>query len=263
MLKYILLCCLVVASGASFAQNRQLFERQLFIQQDDTLPCRILSPLNFNDKKKYPLIIFMHGSGERGNDNEAQLTWGADLFLDSANRVKFPAFVVFPQCAKDSGWSLTQRNQNKDAKDSLGFVFGTEGAPRQPLQLLMNFIDTLIKNGRVDPSRVYVGGLSMGGFGTYEILWRRPDLFAAAFPICGGGNQTAVKNYAKGLPIWIFHGSEDPAVPVANSRLMYSVLQASKAKVKYTEYPGVGHDSWKNAFAEPELLPWLFSQKKK
>ena len=88
-------------------------------------------------------------------------------------------------------------------------------------------------------------------------------MFAAAFPICGGGSVNGAKNYAKQLPIWIFHGSEDPAVPVANSRLMYSVLQKEKAKVKYTEYPGVGHDSWKNAFAEPELLPWLFSQKKK
>lgn len=102
----------------------------------------------------------------------------------------------------------------------------------------------------------------MGGMGTFEILWRKPGFFAAAFPICGAGDPGQVSLYASKFPIWVFHGDKDPAVPVANSRLMVGALQAAKAKVKYTEYPGVGHDSWKNAFAEPELLAWLFKQKK-
>jgi len=259
MKKQFLLPLLLIAFTQGFSQDRKLYERQFFIQGQDTLPCRILSPLNFSDKKKYPLIIFMHGSGERGNDNEAQLTWGADLFLDSMNRVKYPAFVVFPQCPKDSSWSLVRRNP---VPDSLGFLFDMDAPAKKPLQLLLNFIDTLVKSGRVDPNRIYVGGLSMGGFGTYEILWRRPDLFAAAFPICGGGNPNGPKLYAKKLPVWIFHGSADASVPVSNSRMMYAVLKSVKANVKYTEYPGVGHDSWKNAFAEPDLLPWIFNQKK-
>jgi len=128
--------------------------------------------------------------------------------------------------------------------------------------MVMNFIDTLVKAGNVDSRRIYVGGLSMGGFGTFEILWRRPQLFAAAFPICGGGNPVGVNLYGKKFPIWVFHGAADDVVPVANSRIMVDALKTAGAKVKYTEYPGVKHDSWKNAFAEPELLPWLFAKKR-
>lgn len=241
--------------------DRDLFEHQLFIQDDDTLPCRILSPIHFSTGQKYPLFVFLHGSGERGNDNEAQLTWGADLFLDSANREKYPAIVVFPQCAADSSWSTRVR---KKTADSLGnHQFPMHSQPTRPMQLVMNFIDTLISSGIVDVNRVYIGGLSMGGFGTFEILWRRPQLFAAAIAICGGGNPTSVKIYGSNFPIWVFHGADDSVVPVNSSRVMVEALKEAKAKVKYTEYPGVGHDSWKNAFAEPDLLPWIFEQKKK
>ncbi|MBS1751731.1 MAG: prolyl oligopeptidase family serine peptidase [Bacteroidetes bacterium] len=243
------------------AQNSgpDLYERQFFIEGNDTLNCRILSPLHFSSEKKYPLIIVLHGSGERGNDNEAQLKWGSELFLDSAVREKYPAIVVFPQCPKDSSWSVRLRNFKKDSSIN---NFPMNVSPTRPLQLVMNFIDTLISNGMVDPKRIYIGGLSMGGFGTFEILWRRPKLFAAAFPICGGGNPESVKIYGRKFPIWVFHGTDDNAVPVTYSRTMVDELKAVGAKVKYTEYPGVGHNSWINAFAEPDLLPWLFRQKK-
>ena len=127
----------------------------------------------------------------------------------------------------------------------------------------MNFIDTLVKSGNVDKERIYVGGLSLGAFGTFEILWRRPDLFAAAVAICGGGNVQQISLYSKRLPIWVFHGDKDAVVPVSNSRLMVSTLEIYGAKVKYTEYPGVNHDSWNNAFIEHDLLSWLFSQRKR
>jgi predicted peptidase len=237
-----------------------LFERQLFLQGSDTLPCRILSPLHFSAGKKYPLIVFLHGSGERGNDNEAQLKWGDSLFLDSANREKFPAIVVFPQCPTDSSWSV--RVKNKPADSSGTYQFPMNIPPTRPLQMVMNFIDTLVNSGIVDPRRIYIGGLSMGGFGTFEILWRRPGLFAAAFPICGGGNPAGAKLYGKHFPIWVFHGTDDDVVPVANSRNMVNALKGAGAKVKYTEYPGIKHNSWINAFAEPTLLPWLFEQKR-
>lgn len=241
--------------------DRDLFEHQLFIQNGDTLPCRILSPIHFSTGEKYPLFIFLHGAGERGNDNEAQLTWGADLFLDSANRENYPAIVVFPQCAADSSWSARVR---KKTADSVGnYRFPMQSEPTRPLELVMNFIDTLISSGIVDVKRIYVGGLSMGGFGTFEILWRRPQLFAAAIAICGGGNPAGAKIYGKNFPIWVFHGAEDPVVPVNSSRIMVEALKEAKARVKYTEYPGVQHDSWKNAFAEADLLPWIFEQKKK
>jgi predicted peptidase len=242
-------------------QDFGLYEKQLFINGTDTLRCRILTPLNFTSGKKYPLVVFLHGASERGSDNEKQLIWGGKLFLDSANRVKFPAIVVFPQCPSDSTWSnLTRGN----VTDSLGgFTFNADRPIRKPMELVLNFIDTLVKNGNVEKERIYIGGLSLGGFGTFEILWRRPDLFAAAFPICGGGMPGQVKLYTEKLPIWVFHGDKDPVVPVSNSRIMVNALNQHKARVKYTEYPGVGHDSWNNAFAEPELLPWLFAQKRR
>ena len=100
----------------------------------------------------------------------------------------------------------------------------------------------------------------MGGMGTFELLWRKPNFFAAAFPICGGGNTSSASIYGKDFPIWIFHGDKDPVVDVNDSRQMVEALKTAGAKVKYTEYPGVKHDSWKKAFAEPQLIAWLFSQ---
>ncbi|HRN57582.1 MAG TPA: prolyl oligopeptidase family serine peptidase, partial [Agriterribacter sp.] len=193
-------------------------------------------------------------------DNEAQLKWGGDLFLDSANREKFPAIVVFPQCAADSSWSVRVRNKSADSAGI--FQFPMQVPPTRPLQLVMSFIDTLLNSGIVDPRQVYIGGLSMGGFGTFEMLWRKPGLFAAAIPICGGGNPAGAKLYGKHFPVWVFHGTDDDVVPVANSRNMVNALKEAGAKVKYTEYPGVKHNSSINAFAEPTLLPWLFEQKR-
>lgn len=241
-------------------QAPSLYEKQLFVLNGDTLRCRILTPLGFSPQKKYPLVIFLHGSGERGSDNELQLTWGADLFADSLNRVKYQSVVIFPQCPLNDSWS---NNRRTGANDSLGgFTADTAARMKKPMELLMHFIDTLVAHGGIDPRRIYLGGLSMGGFGAFEALWRRPDLFAAAFPICGGGAPGKASVYAKALPIWIFHGDADPVVPVSLSRQMRDALQKTTANIRYTEYPGVGHDSWKNAFQEKELLPWLFSQQK-
>ncbi len=128
--------------------------------------------------------------------------------------------------------------------------------------MVSQLLDSLVATGTVDKKKVYIGGLSMGGMGTFELLWRKPNFFAAAFPICGGGDPQKVTVYGKKFPIWIFHGDKDQSVLVSNSRLMYNELKAARAKVKYTEYPGVGHNSWDNAFKEPELLPWLFSQRR-
>ncbi|MFN5937286.1 MAG: prolyl oligopeptidase family serine peptidase, partial [Sphingobacteriales bacterium] len=170
--------------------------------------------------------------------------------------------VVFPQCPENMWWSPLKRGV--DQKDSLGNFRVQSSQPiTKPLQQVLNFIDTLIAAGRVDPKRVYVGGLSMGGMGTFDLITRRPNLVAAAFPICGAGDPTMINKCRKTLPLWIFHGADDTVVPVAQSRLMVNLLKEQIPPVKYSEYPGVGHDSWKNAFAEPGLLPWLFAQRKK
>lgn len=243
---------------ATSGQDNNLFEKQLFISGNDTLPCRILTPVDFKIGKKYPLVVFLHGAGERGNDNEAQLIWGANLFLDSLRRAKYPAIVVFPQCPVNDKWAEYTKNASHD---STGYEYRTDAPIRKPLKLVSDFIDTLLASGAVDRSRVYLGGLSMGGFGTYELLWRRPEIFAAAFPICGAANPAKVSAFKKNLPIWLFHGDKDNVIFVANSRLVYGLLKKSNPNARYTEYPGVGHDSWKNAFTEAELFPWLFAQR--
>lgn len=249
---------LFILSLSASSQDLSLFEKQLYVDGADTLPCRILTPVNFREGQKYPLVVFLHGAGERGSDNQKQLTWGAGLFLDSLNRAKFPAIVVMPQCPANSYWAVVSRG----LKDSLTFAVNSDTLPNTPMRLVLKFIDELSKSGRVDTRRIYIGGLSMGGMGTFDALARRPDLFAAAFPICGAGDPRMVKKYRKGLPIWVFHGDADEVVPVSNSRLMVHELKKVKARVKYTEYPGVRHNSWTPAFAEKDLLPWLFAQRK-
>lgn len=257
--KIIAVLFLLIAVVFVSAQDKSLYLKKQFALDGDTLPYRILYPQNYDANKKYPLVLFLHGSAERGKDNERQLMWGASLFLDSGNRKKFPAIVVFPQCPANSFWNAVTFTK---FDDSLRFNFPATKTPIKPMQMLLALTDDLAKSSNVDTSRIYVGGLSMGGFATYDILWRKPHFFAAAFPICGGGNPDQVNLYADKFPIWIFHGSIDPIVPVADSRLMYKTLKAAGADVQYTEYPGVKHDSYKKALAEPDLLPWLFGQKK-
>lgn len=257
---YSIIALLIVSS--SYSQDTSLFKRQVFVKDSDTLRYRILYPSRYDVNKKYPLVLFLHGAGERGNDNEKQLIHGAKLFLDSMNRLRFPAFVVFPQCPENSYWANIKREAPAGA-DSLGkFSFVSNTSPSKPLSLTMQLVDSLAETPQVDTSRIYIGGLSMGGMGTFEMLWRKPDFFAAALPICGGGDPQKVTTYAKNFPVWVFHGAADNVVPVGNSRLMVNRLKAAGANVKYTEYPGVGHDSWTNAFAEPSLLTWLFDQEK-
>ena len=219
-------------------------------------------PLNYDTHKKYPLVLFLHGSGERGSNNESQLIHGSKLFADQANREKYPAIVIFPQCPLNDFWANIKRGKSRVDSSKLVFEFPTDVPMGKSLSLVSQLLDSFVTTGTVNKRRIYVGGLSMGGMGTFEILWRKPGFFAAAIPICGGGNETKVKDYGKKFPIWVFHGDADPTVDVSHSRKMVAALKAAKAKVKYTEYPGVGHDSWTNAFAEPNLLQWLFDQKK-
>lgn len=244
---------------AAQGQSLDDFQKQKFTHGNDTLLYRIQYPLNNVSSKKYPLVIVLHGSGERGDDNTAQLKWGGDLFANQANREKFPAIVVFPQCPSDDSWA---RVGGRNADSSQRFTFLSNEQIGKPLELVLELVESLVASGKVDNKRIYIGGLSMGGFGTFEALWRKPKLFAAAFPICGGGDTTKVDAYAKKFPIHVFHGSIDPVVGVNYSRSMVAALEKAGANVEYKEYPGVGHDSWKNAFVEPDLLPWLFAQKK-
>ncbi|WP_126247023.1 carboxylesterase family protein [Chitinophaga rhizosphaerae] len=250
----LLICCPLFAGA-------QGYEARWFTRGAETLPYRFLPPAGYNAGKTYPLIIFMHGIGERGADNEKQLVNGGPFFGNDSIRQQFPAFVVFPQCADNATWAPMMVTQ--DSTGDRIFNFPTSLPPTAPSRLLYQLIDSLLASGSVDAKRVYVGGLSMGGMGTFDMLSRFPRRFAAAFPICGAGNEKLAKRYAKNTALWIFHGADDNVVPPTSSRKFYEMLKEKGADVKYTEYPGVGHNSWDNAFADPELLPWLFSHRLK
>jgi predicted peptidase len=243
----------------TFAQNNAAFDRGTYILKKDTLPYRILFPKDFDPDKKYPLVLFLHGAGERGSDNEAQLAHGASLFLNDTIRDKYPAIVVFPQCPKNSYWSNVIIDTMAKGQRAFGFQQG--GDPTRAMVSLLGLIKDLLEKPYVDTRRVYVGGLSMGGMGTFELLRRKPKLFAAAIAICGGDNTANAKIYAKKVPVWIFHGEKDDVVPVEHSEVMVQAIKDAGGDPKFTLYPNDKHNSWDDAFKEPQLIPWLFSHR--
>lgn len=212
------------------------------------LPYRFYQPEIEGKEKKYPLVVFFHGLGERGKDNRTQFKrfdplpfWGTH-----------PCYIVAPQCPDKSLWV--------DAK------FGElshhmQQNPTWPMKLSIDLLMEVIANKNVDASRVYVTGLSMGGYATWEILQRKGKLFAAAMPVCGGGDLNYVDEMLS-TSLWVFHGEVDATVPVERSRNMVDSIRESGGNVKYTEYPGVDHDSWSSTYQNQEVWDWLFRQKK-
>lgn len=223
-----------------------------------TLPYQVMFPENYDETKTYPLFIFLHGAGERGNDNQKQLTHGKQFLIDNFQS-EYPAIVIAPQCPAESYWANVSRSV---IGDKMTLTFGLSDEPTQPMTTLMALINYWLSSGKVDKERVYAGGLSMGGMGTLELLWRMPHTFVAAFPICGGGDLNKLPLYARSAAVWLYHGAADSVVPVQNSRDIYKLLKESGCDVQYTEYEGVNHNSWDNVFQEKELVPWLFKHKK-
>lgn len=252
------LVMLILASANITAQSFDAYEKHRLIKNNDTLPYRLLLPEGYNPAKKYPLIIFLHGSGERGNDNEKQLTHGAALFLKAENRKKYPAIIVFPQCSQRSFWSNVKIT---GAGRDRSFDFQTGGEPTFPMLLLTELVASLRGKYQVNQHKIYVMGLSMGGMGTFELVNRMPETFAAAIPICGGANPKIAPNL-RGTDWWVFHGGKDDVVLPLYSEQMVTAMKRSKVKVKYTLFPEANHNSWDPAFATANLLPWLFKQKR-
>ena len=218
----------------------------------DKLPYRIMFPDGFNPKAEtqYPVILFLHGAGERGNDNESQLIHIAPKFLEP--NFKNKAIIVFPQCPKGGYWANIEKRWSK---------INSKTAPTPSMANVIELMNELTSNTFVDKTRIYVGGLSMGGFGTFDLMSRKPEMFAAAIAICGGADLDLVENY-KDIPIQIFHGAKDPVVPVELSREVHEVLKSMDGNSTYIEYPDGGHLVWDQAFQESDLLPWLFKQQK-
>jgi len=219
----------------------------------DTLNYRQLSP-DYDTMRKYPLVVFLHGSGERGNDNESQLKWGVMNFATDQSMILHPAFVIAPQCPLNMGWSNYSYGNND-------FEMHLQPTPAKPMELLIGLIHQLIKTLPIDTNRIYITGVSMGGYGTYDAIERYPGLFAAAVPVCGAGDTSKAATIAH-IPIWIFLGAEDAAVNPLYSFDMLQALIKAGAHPGFTQYPEVGHFSWLGAYIDPLMIEWLFRQHK-
>ena len=241
--------------GVAYGQTA--FEKKVYVTASkDSLNYRLLRPEVEQEGEKYPLVLFLHGAGERGSDNEKQLFHGSQMWLNPVNRENYPAFVLFPQCPESGYWAYTDRPVSFEPDQMPSDV------PLSPVfRTLKELIDTYLVMPQVDKQRVYVIGLSMGAMGTYDMAIRYPEIFAAAIPICGTVNPTRL-SAAKDVKFRIFHGDADTVVPVSGSRQAYKALKAAGADVEYIEFPGVTHGSWNPAFTQPDFMSWLFSQKK-
>lgn len=213
---------------------------------------RLLTPHAYDPQLKYPLVLFLHGAGERGDDNVRQLVHGMNEFASDENRAKYPCFVMAPQCPREQKWVEVDWSAR-------GHAMPAEAA--EPLRLALAAIAALETEFSIDPARIYVTGLSMGGYGTWDAVARYPGRFAAAAPICGGGDPAQAPKFAA-LPLWAFHGGKDGVVKPERSREMIAALQAAGGSPKYTEYPDAGHDSWTATYRNPEFLAWLFAQRR-
>lgn len=201
-------------------------------------PYVVFVPHNYDGTKEYPVILFLHGAGETKGGSKQPVEVGIGPAIKKREK-DFPCITVIPQSEK-----RTWKAESDDGKRAIAIL------------------DAVMKDYKCDPKRQYLTGLSMGGFGTWSNAAAYPDRWAAIVPICGGGNPADAAKI-KDIPCWCFHGDADTAVKVDLSRTMIDALKKAGGKPKYTEYPGVGHNSWDAAYGDKELVPWLLEQKKK
>lgn len=220
------------------------FESKYYASNDgDTLMYRLMKPLNYDPKKDYPMVVCLpYACAE---DNVRQI-WGcppAQWLSQEENRKKYPAFLFVPRCPKGTGW---------------GAVANTPSIEK----LALEAIASLVKEPQIDEKRVYVTGISRGGYGSWHFIGTHPELFAAAVPICGGDEPVLGKKMVD-VAVWAFHGAKDRNVPVTGSRDLIASIRNSGGNPRYTEFPDLEHDIWEKVKATPGLLDWLFNQKQK
>ena len=245
-----LLSLFSLTSAARAADPKEVFEAKVFEGFAGKLPYRLMKPKDYDAGKKYPLVLFLHGAGERGEDNTVQLVHGMADFASEENRAKYPCFVLAPQCPAGKKWAEVDWSASTHKQPE---------KPSDPAQNTLELMDVLAKDFSIDPTRLYITGLSMGGYGTWDLISRFPEKFAAAAPVCGGGDETQAERLIK-IPIWAFHGDKDTAVKPERSRNMIAAIKKAGGEPRYTEYAGVGHNSWVKAYHDPELMSWLFAQ---
>jgi len=240
-------------ANEAFSQT-PIFSHERYISEaGDTLNYRMLYP-DWDTLRKYPLVIFLHGSGERGSDNEYQLKFGIMDLAQTKISAMYPAFIIAPQCPQNMRWANNSEN-------NVTHQIHVLPSPSEPMKLLIELIQKLKKDLPVDTNRIYITGLSMGGYGTYDAIERYPNLFAAAVPVCGGGDTSKATSIAH-IPVWIFHGAEDPIVSPLYSLNMLLALTGAGAHPGFTQYPEVGHFANKGAYTDMQMIAWLFKQHK-
>ncbi len=245
--------CILLAASTAHAKKRETgFLDRTVVVNGTSYKYQVYVPADWSSKKKWPIILFLHGAGERADDGMFQTQVGIGRAIRE-HRDRFPAIVVLPQCRKDHWWAQFPMDDQAIAA-----------------------LDAASKEFHGDSNRAYLTGLSMGGYGTWHLAAKYPGRFAAIVPICGGvlmpdaariqpaedvsPYAEAAKKVGGKTPTWIFHGADDPVVPVTESRKMNDAMKTLGGDVRYTEYPGVGHDSWVKAYDEADLFTWMFSK---
>ena len=220
--------------------------------RDETFHYRLLKPTQLEPGKKYPLVLFLHGAGERGADNVSQLQYLPEQMATEPWRSQFPCFLIAPQCRKDKRWvEVPWDARHSSSQIELG----------DQMRVVLMILDAIEKEFPIDPQRVMLTGLSMGGYGSWDLATRFPERFSAVAPVCGGGDEKTAARLAH-TPLWAWHGDADKAVPVERSRTMIAAVRAAGGAPKYSELPGVGHNSWTPAYtSSPDgLIAWMFAQ---
>lgn len=221
-----------------------------------TIPYRLYVPTDYDSSKSYPMLLFMHGYGERGSDNYIQLKNNTGIITNLLQQAsQYPCIIIVPQCPNTTRWVATDYNVPAYSLDTTPIS--------DAVKAVMEIVGQVNTSYNIDQTRKYITGISMGGFATWDILMRYPNMFTAAVPVCGGGDPTKASRI-KAMPIWMFHGDQDSSVPYQASQNMYNALVAAgSTKAKFTLYPGAEHvNAWLNAYSDPTLLPWFFGQQK-
>jgi len=231
----------------------EVFTRELHTSDGYTMPYRLYIPKNYDCGEMYPVVIFLHGAGGRGDDNEGQFLSGVPqkLFNDVESPI-YDSIVIIPQCPTERQWVYTNWENGN---------YSTAAVPEsREIEAVLEILDHITEICNADLDRVYVMGVSMGGFGTWDLLMRHGARFAAGIPVCGGGDPSYAKLLTR-IPIMTFHGSEDDAVPVAGTRIMYAcITKEGGENISYTELDGAGHNVWEPIFDDPTVIRWLFAQ---
>ena len=240
---------LFICSLSSFALDVTESEKRIFENEETTLPYRLILPESYDDSKTYPMLVFLHGAGERGNDNELQLKHCVQYIVNNLPE----CIIVAPQCPVDEQWVDTPWSKG---------AYSVEEVPESnELKALMQLLDSLQEEFSIDANRIYVSGISMGGFGSWDLIMRHNDYFAAGILVCGGGDVFQAEAL-KDTPLFVFHGNADNVVPVSGSRdVVQAIKDAGGELVTYVEYNKEGHGIWNAAFAHKGMLEQLLTHK--